>query len=108
MHSIVFGSLASRKIVKRLLPYLVVKKADAEAALRWERIPKFHRKNSPSKHPKYAEVMRRYRAGESAWKISRETGVKDATISYWVRTAGISRSLSEAQLLRRRRETRAI
>lgn len=106
MHALVFGSAASREVIRQMLPYLRGKKEDAKAALEWKHIPKYERKNSATKHPKYDEVMSRYRAGESAQALSQETGVKDATILYWVRTAGISRSFQEAQRLRRKREAK--
>ena len=51
-----------------------------------------------------AEAAALYGGGMSAKMVAEAMGHKAATVNYWLRTAGATRPLSEAQRLRRQRE----
>ena len=50
------------------------------------------------------EAKRLYASGLSAGQVAIQVGYKSATVNYWLRRAGVTRPLSEAQTLRRGRE----
>lgn len=50
------------------------------------------------------EAVRLYESGMSASAVARELGHKPATVNYWLRRLGKTRTLSEAQGLRRQHE----
>lgn len=47
------------------------------------------------------EVLEHYRAGCSAYQISRETGITEPRIRTWVRALGLQRSEAEVREMRR-------
>lgn len=51
--------------------------------------------------PEVAKAVKLYRGGMSAWAVAREIGFKPATVNYWLRQLGETRTLAESQQLRR-------
>lgn len=104
MHALTYGSRASMEVAKRVLPYLIVKKADAAAMLDFQHIPKYERKNAPERNPLYQRALEMYQQGMSASAIGETLGIKGPTVNFWVRRAELTRDYREAQVLRRARE----
>jgi transposase len=62
------------------------------------------RVNSILVRPEAAEAEKLYRTGMSVSDVARRLNVKPATVNAWLRVRGVTRSLKEAQRLRRARE----
>lgn len=63
-----------------------------------------NRKDAVHNNPKAEEAKRLYQSGMSASDVARELGKKPATVNYWLRKMGVTRSYKEAQKLRRAKE----
>jgi transposase len=75
-----------------------------EARPRSEAIRLAPRKDSALSRPEAKAAAKLYQGGLSVPEVARKLGFKPATVNYWLRRQGLTRSLQEAQVLRRRRE----
>lgn len=101
-HTLSLGSGATRRVCENILPYLRVKRRAAEEVLALG-----HKTPSDSIYtrPEVAQARRLYvEEGLSASAVARRIGQKPATVNYWLRELGVTRSLAEAQQLRRTHE----
>lgn len=101
VYNLTFGSKATKELCKFLCLYLHVQKANAERVLRHEYITRF---DSAVQRPESQEAAKLYESGIPISEIAKRLNKKPATVNYWLRRKGITRSLSEAQRLRRQRE----
>ena len=62
------------------------------------------RRSRTHDRPEVIQAMDRYAQGESVQSIAAALGLKAATVNYWLRMAGVTRSYAEAQQLRRASE----
>jgi len=100
-HQLVFGSKATRQICEKILPYLWIKKEKAKEVLAHNlKI----RKDSIKQRPEVETASKMYREGSSVQMIAKKIEQKPATVNYWLRELGVTRSYKEAQQLRRQRE----
>jgi hypothetical protein len=103
MYQLSFGSRASRLVCERIEPYLRIKRTRAKAAMRWQAKV---RRDSATQSARALRAAKLYKQGRSVQQIAAVLGMKAPTVNYWLRKQGVTRSLKEAQQLRRKREKR--
>lgn len=98
------GSKQVRAVVGEIRPYLMIKASVADEVLA-------HQKkvyvNSATDRPEAKRAAELYQAGSTIADIAKELNAKPATVNYWLRRQGVTRSLSESQQLRRQREAQS-
>ena len=102
-HQLAFGSKASRQVAAKIASYLQVakKRHMAESFATFEPKPR----GKPShERPEFQKAVELYAQGRSCKDIAATLGVKAATINYWLRSRGLTRTYQQAQQLRRKKE----
>ena len=101
MYYLTFGSAQSKEVCEKIIDFLVFKTDKAQAIID-------HKPKRPSNlvqdRPEAQEAKRRYLDGESVAIIAKDLEQKPATVNYWLKRMGVTRSFEEAQRLRRQRE----
>ena len=101
MYNFGFGSKQARTVCENILPYLVFRKENAEFVLNMKpKVPS----NLIANRPEVQEAIKLYDQGYTVRELGKKFGVSGATINNWVKKLGKTRTLAEAQKLRRERE----
>lgn len=105
MHAITWGAAAAQSICEKILPYLRVPEKVDRALFVLARAPISveDRKNSPRRHPAYAEAIRLYSDGMGSPGVAKACGVSAETILLWAAREGIKRDKKAEWRVRRAR-----
>lgn len=103
VHQLAWGSGASKKIAAKLLPYLRVPKKLAKARVLVNLAAKTY-SNAVDERPEFQKAATLYANGMSCKDIGAQLNTKAATINYWLRSRGLTRTYQQSQQIRRRRE----
>lgn len=96
-----FGSKRAVEVARKIRPFLILKADDADALL--SHTAKV-RVDSATERSEAQEAKLLYESGMSATDVAKQLGRKPATVNYWLRQMGATRTLEQAQKLRRSKE----